>query len=285
MEFWTTMIGLLRRRRVIFPAVLVAIALGAAAYVSTPARYVSSTTMVLTTTQFGGTESQDPALPAELTNPMLNFNDSLRTTSAILIQAMGTRDVLTELGVRGPTRMTVNDGRTNPDLLGLNGPFLYIVGQSTTPGEAQRVVVEGQALMREKLQQWQSELHAPEKTYVSLVDVVSPTAPEAQRGRAVKLGLMAFLFGFLLSTAIAYFGHRTRARRAARAAATAAAATAAAPPPEPAAPSSTNGVRPAATRRPARPKPKPTPSPAPPRKNGSSVVTAPVKAKVRPRNR
>ena len=80
--------------------------------------------MVLTTTEYGGTESQDPAKPTELTNPMLNFNDSLTTTSAILIEAMNTKAVAKQLGVAGSTALVIDDGRTNPDLLGLNGPFI-----------------------------------------------------------------------------------------------------------------------------------------------------------------
>ena len=133
MEFWVTIAGLVRRRRVIVPALLVAVALGAAMYVTTPVTYVSSTTMILTTTEYGGTESQDPAMPSDLVNPMLYFNDSLKTTSAILIEAMNTKEVATQLGALGPTTLCVDDGRTNPNLLGLNGPFLYIVGESTSP--------------------------------------------------------------------------------------------------------------------------------------------------------
>lgn len=219
MEFWTTIVGLLRRRRVIIPAVLVALALGAAVYLGTPSTYTSSTTMVLTTTEYGGTESQDPTDPTELTNPMLNFNESLRTTSAILISAMGTRDVATQLGAVGPTRLIVNDGRTNPDLLGLNGPFVYIVAESTSSDDAERVVVEAQKLMRQKLRDWQRSLGAPDKTFVSLVGVVPPSSPQVDHGRARKLGMLAFIFGFLLFMGVAYFGHQVRARRRARAAA------------------------------------------------------------------
>ena len=61
MEFWTTIVGLLRRKRVIIPAVLVAVTLGALAYLGTPNTYTARTTMVLTTTEYGGTESQDPS--------------------------------------------------------------------------------------------------------------------------------------------------------------------------------------------------------------------------------
>lgn len=219
MEFWGTIVGLVQRKRVIIPAVLVAVTLGTLAYLGTPNSYVSSTTMVLTTTEYGGTESQDPTSPTELTNPMLNFNDSLRTTSAILIEAMNTKDVAAQLGALGPNRLIVNDGRTNPDLLGLNGPFLYIVGRSTSATEAKRIVVDAQALMRDKLRDWQSELNAPDKTFISLVDVVPPSAPEPDRSRGTKLGILAFLFGFLLSMGIAYFRNQRRARRARAAAA------------------------------------------------------------------
>jgi hypothetical protein len=221
MDFWTTVIGLLRRKRVLIPAVLFGAVLGATAYMGTPVTYTSQSTMVLTTTQFGGSESQDPATPNELINPMLNFNDSLKTTSAILIEAMNTLDTARALGITGATKMTVNDGRTNPDLLGLNGPFLYVVGDSTSPDEAKRVVVQAQQLMREKLHTWQGALQAPEKTYVSLVDVVPPTAPEPMKGRATKLGMAAAIAGFLLMIGLAYLGQRRRARREAKAAAAA----------------------------------------------------------------
>ena len=217
-EFWSTIGGLLRRKRVLIPALLVGLALGVIAYKGTPVSYASSTTMVLTTTEYGGSESQDPTKPPDLTNPMLNFNDSLRTTAGILIEAMNTKGVATQLGVGGPTQLVVNDGRTNPSLLGLNGPFLYIMATSTSPAEAQRVVVEAQKVMRQKLRDWQSALNAPQKTFVSLVDVVPPNTPVPDRGRATKLAVMAFLFGFLLCLGIAYFGYQFRTRRRVRAA-------------------------------------------------------------------
>lgn len=212
MEWWAAVIGLMQRRQVVVTAILVAVALGAMTYLITPMRYASSTTMVLTTTEFGGTESRDPTRPTDLTNPMLNFNDSLKTTSAILIEAMNAKDVDAELGARGSTRLVVDDGRTNPNLLGLNGPFLYIAARSTSPERAEQVVRRAQELMREKLRTWQSSLNAPEKTYVSLADVVPPTPPAPDRARSMRFALVAFIGGFVISIGIAYLRLRLRPR-------------------------------------------------------------------------
>lgn len=217
MELWTTIAGLTRRKRVIIPAVLVALSLGAMTYERTPVRYESTTTMVLTTTAHGGTESQDPARPAELINPMLNFNDSLRTTTAILIHAMNTSEVAKSLGALGPTSLTINDGRTNPNLLGLNGPFVYIAGESTSPEEARRIVLRAKQLMGEMLRTWQEDLDAPSSTHLVLADVVPPSPPVPDRGQGIRLGLAGALVGFLGSVVIAYTGSRIHSRLRARA--------------------------------------------------------------------
>jgi len=319
MEFWVTIVGLLRRTRVIIPVLLVAMALGAVAYLGTPNTYTSHATMVLTPTEYGGTESQDPTKPNELTNPMLNFNESLKTSSAILIEAMNTKGVAEQLGATGATSMIINDGRTNPDLIGLNGPFLYVVGQSTSAAEAKRIVVDTVKLMQVKLREWQKSLNAPTKTYLSISDVVPPTTPVQQH--SMKLGLMAFLFAFMVGLGLAYFGHQFRARRRARAARRPAVATP--PPPLAVAPRPVHGPRPAGPpapvpqgheaetapvfeplRRPepavaatpeeqygpaAAPSPLRRPEPpaaaAPLKKTGPGVLPVPVKLKVRSRNR
>lgn len=233
MDFWITIVGLLRRRRVVVPAVLMALTLGAGAYAATAKTYVSSTTMVLTTTEFGGTESGDPTAPTELTNPLLNFSDSLRTTSAILIQAMNSEAVAARIGVHKPTKLVVDDGRSNPDLLGLDGPFLFILVQSTSPEETASLVKEAQVEMRKTLTQWQHSLGAPSKTYVALIDVVPPTPPEVDQSRAIKLGVIAAIYGFALIVGLAYVGQRRRARKGAGAATESAAALTAPPSEDP----------------------------------------------------
>ncbi len=218
MEFWSTIAGLLRRPKVMVPSILVALTLGALAFMGTPVTYVSKTTMVLTTTEYGGSQSLNPNEPTPLSNPILNFNSSLSTTSGILIQSITTKEGLTELGARtGPTRIIVNDGRTNPELLGLNGPFLYVEGRSSaSKDEALGVVVEAQKMLRKKLNEFQKDLNAPENTYVSLIDVVSPTAPVVDASRPIRLGGLTFILGFLFCFGIAYFRHVRRGRQRAK---------------------------------------------------------------------
>jgi hypothetical protein len=219
MDFWIRVASLLRRRWVVVPAVLAALTMGLVAYLATPKSYESTATMVLTTTEFGGTESRDPTAPSDLTNPLLNFSESLRTTAAILIQAMGTNDVAKQLGMRDRKAFVVDDGRSNPYLLGLNGPFVFISVKSSAPNQARDIVLSAQDLMRWKLYEWQASLDAPERTYVSLADVVPVGAPELDRSRATKLSVVAALFGLLLSLGIAYAADRLRARRQGRGAA------------------------------------------------------------------
>lgn len=135
MDFWKAILGLARRKLIVIPLLALAIAAALAGYLLTPLHYVSSTMMVLITPARGGTLSQDPTAPVDVTNPMLNFNNNLKTASSILIQVMNTPEVAAELGAgKGSrTRLTVDDGRTNPLLLDGNGPFVYVAGESTFP--------------------------------------------------------------------------------------------------------------------------------------------------------
>lgn len=279
MEFWVTIIELLRRTRVVIPVLAVALTSALLAFVVTPASYVSNATMVLTLTQFGGTESRDPSAPTDLTNPMLNFNDSLITTSAILINAMNSKEVTQQLDAEEST-VIIDDGRSDPDLLGLNGPFLHIQVESTSGNEAARVANDAQALIRQELLEWQEELDAPKATYIRLVDVVPPGVPEVNRSRPAKFGMLAGVSGFGLGLAIAYLRHRISVRRPSRPLAPAAATA----PPRAARSQGRRATRPAQTRpvqpRPVQPRPAQTALPAEPTTPPSTAWLPPSTARV-----
>jgi hypothetical protein len=211
MEFWKVILGLIRRKRLVLPLLVAATTLGIAGGFLTPLKYISSATMVLVTPAFGGTLSQDPADPTDLTNPLLNFNDNLKTASAILIYAMNTPEVAAELGtLDGPTELTIDDGRTNPDLILNNGPFIYIVGKSASKTEAREVVLRAQERMRQELIDRQKALRAPLETYVTMDDVVAASIPEASRADRVKVGSIAFVLALVLGLSAVYAWQRLR---------------------------------------------------------------------------
>ena len=133
---------------------------------------------------------------------------------------MITKDVATS---RAPTAPDAERRRRpdDPYLLGLNGPFLDVVGQSTSScDDAKRVVQEAQTLMRESSCGTAERVStAPERT--SDQPRRRRTAERAGGGRLhgrPSFGLMASVFCFVLTIGIAYFGQRFRARRRARAA-------------------------------------------------------------------
>ncbi|XVQ86742.1 hypothetical protein ACQP2K_04765 [Microbispora siamensis] len=205
MDFWKSIFTLARRRFVGPPIFALAILVAVVGYLMLPTTYVSSTAMVLTTPTSGGTLSPNPREAAGLTNPLLQFNDGLRTTAGILILSMNTPEMMTRLGVRpgGPTEVTINDGRTNPDLLGIstNGPFVYVEVESRSPAVADSTVREAGQLIRAELAARQRALKAPPSTYIAITDVMPPGTPEAKR--TVKWGAAA---GGLLAVMVVGFG-------------------------------------------------------------------------------
>ncbi|MEQ6902450.1 hypothetical protein [Nocardioides sp. YIM 152588] len=203
----------MRRPSVLIPALVVASTLAALAYVATPPRYVSSATLVMATTEYGSTEYDDPGIPANLTNPMLNFADSLRTAAAILIRAMNTPEVFDALGVEGGTTLVIGDGSADPQLLGVNGPFVSLSATGSSPEEVEALLRRAEEMMMSNLREWQSKLKAPERTFVTLAEVVPPSEPEADRSRTIRRVVFAFLAGLVMGLGGVYVTQRLIALR------------------------------------------------------------------------
>ncbi|MFG1947708.1 hypothetical protein [Nonomuraea sp. NPDC048826] len=201
MGFWKTVVGLARRKFVGPPVAVAAILLALAGWFLMPDRYVSTASMVLTVPASGGTLETLPESKPGLTNPLLQFNDALRTTAGILILATNTPEVAAELGVTedGPTSLTINDGRTNPDLLGIstNGPFVYIEVESTSPRLVREVMAKAQQRVKLELAERQVALDAPISTHIGILDVMRPSVPKP----IVQNRLMAAAGGGLLGVA------------------------------------------------------------------------------------
>ncbi|GIH22360.1 hypothetical protein Aph01nite_06700 [Acrocarpospora phusangensis] len=182
MDFWRTLLRLVRRKSIGPPLIVLAVAAAVTAWFLVPARYMSTASMVLATPAAGGTLPSDPSKPQGLTNPLLQFNDGLRTTAGILILAMNGLDVRTQVGVvkGGPTEMIVDDGRSNPDLMGIStsGPFIYLEVESDTPARVLDTTKRAQQYIRDELTKRQQALRAPKSTYIWIVDVVPASTPE-----------------------------------------------------------------------------------------------------------
>lgn len=215
MDFWKAILGLARRPYVGPLVLVVSVALAGLAFLITPTRYVSSTTLVLTTPPSGGVYSQDPTRPVGLSNPLLEFGDGLKTTTGILIQVLNTPGTREQLGapVDGPITVTVDTGRSDPTLLGVDGPFLFIQADGTSPEEVTAVVLRAQQRARDELASRQAQLGAPPSTFIQVVDVVAASEPRALVGGRWQAAAITLVAGVLFGMGGAYGAQRILAAR------------------------------------------------------------------------
>lgn len=219
MDFWKTIGRLLRRLYVGPPVIMISIAAAALGSYLVPLQYESSALIVLTTPTSGGTVSRDPDKPNGVTNPLLQFNDGLLTTAAILIQSLNTPDAQHSLGAPqdGPSKLTIDDGRSNPDLLGTNGPFIYLHAESLSATEARALVVRAEQRIRSDLIKRQVALNAPRSTFIAVVDVVLPSPAAPLVTNKLQIGGIVLAGGIALGMTLAYAIDRLRMSRRARA--------------------------------------------------------------------
>lgn len=214
MELWTILTGLLTRRTVGPPLILLSLLVAVGTFFFAPAKYQSSALMVLTTSARGATI--DPQKTYGLQNPLLGFSDGLKTTATILIQAINTPELRREAGAPkdGPVELTVDDGRTDPDLLDISGPYIYVSVLAPTADQAGKTVAAVQSRVRKELNDRQVALGAPKSTFVSLNDVVPLSAPEEVTSVRWKTAAGAFAVSLLAGFGLAYaVGRRKRIKQ------------------------------------------------------------------------
>lgn len=212
MGFTRTILVLLRRREVTVSVLLLSLGLTAAALFLVPTQYTSRSIMILAPSSGGSTTSQDPNKPTTLTNPLLNIDAGLKTAGSILIQVLSTKEVTAQLGAGtgSGTTLQVDDGSTSAALLGNKGPFLVLEGTSTSRNEAHDVVVRAKQRARQELDSRQEALNAPRWTFITLVDVVAATTPEATRTIKFGLAVGGLVFGLVFPLGVAYGAQRLR---------------------------------------------------------------------------
>lgn len=206
MDFWRTILVLLRRWYIALPALMLVFVAAGSVYLSQPVRYTSSSALVLTAPVSGATQRADPKRAVDLTNPLLNFDQGLSATAAILVYVLSTPTVANQLGVgpSGDPSFQVNNGTTNPELL-VNTPFVVITAQSTSPALAKDLVARVTQRARQELVNQQKALKAPPSTYIVLSEVVSPTPPQrTQQGTRLRPAISALAVGLIASVAAAF---------------------------------------------------------------------------------
>ncbi len=218
MDFWRTVMVLFRRWYITLPAFVMTLGVAAAASSSVPLEYQSVSVLVLTTPLSGGTESTQPAHPNPLTNPLVNFDQSLALTASIVIQQLNSTETALSLHVKpgDPVGYEVNNGSTNPELL-QSGPFVFVQGTGPNPQAAEDITKRVSATAAAILDQRQTELDAPPSTHIELQVVVPPTAAKPLAGSPLRAAAAAGALAGLASL-IAVFGfesmmtHRRRRR-------------------------------------------------------------------------
>jgi uncharacterized protein YciI len=226
MDFWRTVMVLFRRWYITLPAFVATLGMAFAAGRAVPLEFSSVSVLVLTTPLSGGTESTQPQThPNPLTNPLLNFDQSLALTASIVIQQLNSTETAQSLGVEpgDPATYEVNNGSTNPELL-QSGPFVYVEGKAPTPQEAQKMAEDVSRKAAEILAQRQTELNAPESTHIEIQEVVPPVLGRPLSGSPLRAAAAAGALAALASL-VAVFGfeslvtHRRRRKAEKKAAA------------------------------------------------------------------
>ncbi|WP_345567836.1 hypothetical protein [Nonomuraea rosea] len=187
--------------------------MGIGVYFAVPAHYTADVSIVLASPVNGGTINSDKSKQG-LTNPFLSFNDALKTGASIVILSMNTQDVWTQLGAPkdGPTEITIDDGRTNPNVLDISGPYIYISVDSQSPAKATSVLAAARKRVASELFKWQKALGAPANTFITSTDIVPPAKPEADYSSNWQNGIGAGVLCLLGGLAVAYGVTRRGAR-------------------------------------------------------------------------
>ena len=214
MDFWRTLLVLVRRWYITVPAFLATLALAAAAYTAVPLQYQSVSVLVLTTPLTGGTEATHTTSPNSLTNPLLNFDQSLALTASIVIQEMNSLETATALGVTpgGTTSYQVTNGSTNPELLE-SGPFIFVQGTAPSAQAAQDITQRASVKAAEVLFRAQHRLKAPISTHIKMQVVVPATTSQPLTGSAARMAAAAGGLAGLMSLGAVYGFESMMSRR------------------------------------------------------------------------
>lgn len=207
MDFWKTLLVLLRRWYVAVPVFAITVGLAGAVYLTTPMHYQSTGLLVLTSPSSGPTSVKDRETGQ--TNPLLAFDSSLAISASIVIQTINTPVVVKELGADKPEHTFELTGGNE------GGPFISVTTESESEPGSRELAVQVLDRVRAELTRYQEELGAAPSTFIGVNQLVAPTEPEPLRGSKLRAAGVALVLGFAASLG-AVFGlesYQTRKRR------------------------------------------------------------------------
>lgn len=215
MGVWQVAAVLVRRWYVTMSGFLAALGMAVVMYGALPAQYQSGSVMVLTTSLLGRSEEVGGTQRPALTNPLLNFDNSIILSTSIIIQELNSPRMMRALGAPpgGTTTYLVSDGNTNAELL-QSGPLIFVQGSGPTPEAAEEITERVGAMAARLLAERQGELDAPRSTYLEIDEVVRPTAGRKLTRSPLRAGAAAVTLAGAVSIAAALaFDRAARSRR------------------------------------------------------------------------
>lgn len=204
MDFWGSILVLIRRWYVALPAFLLALGGAFYAYSTIPLTYSTTAVLVLTAPTSGGVQPPDPDQPVAQVNPLLNFDHGLDVAASMLISVMSTPDMVADMGTaEGDTEYKVTNGTNNLESLA-TGPLVFIEGESRTPEESAAIVRQVIERVRQELDARQRQVQAPPQTYITISEAVPPTTPAPQTGRKLRSSAAALGLGVIAALTAAF---------------------------------------------------------------------------------
>jgi len=195
MDFWKTLLVLLRRWYVTVPVLLLSLGSAAAIFASVPLRYQSHGVVVFTSPVSGPSDSV--TMERGSTNPLLAFDSTLGVAASIVTQSLSTPATLAEL--LGSSGDSIEFATASS-----SGPFIDVIVESADEQRAQALVTTVLERVEAELETRQSKLGAPPSSFIVVDPVVPPTAPEPLIGGKMRAAGATLALSLAASLASVY---------------------------------------------------------------------------------
>jgi hypothetical protein len=175
------------------PGLLLSLVAASMAFTLVPSTYSSTGVAVLV-------QSQTPRPGG--TNPLVNFDPSLTTTTSIMVQVLNSPALLPAVsGLPGSSFSVKNMGDASANNASVQ-PFIYFYAQSRSAVDSTSMISRLMDLARRDLIDRQRSLLVRPNKYLSLTNVVEATGPKYVVGSQIAATGVAFMTGMMATIAL-----------------------------------------------------------------------------------